>query len=170
MTWTCFTALLMILSSTSAQTIQRQVLATGGNTSVSGDLTLCWTMGQPGPVEVAVSPAIIITQGFQQSEDLELGISELAIGDDQAKVYPNPCKGVITLEGTITHSPLLLYFIYDSKGSSLGNGEIIIQPDGRFIKAIDISAFSMGTNLLRLHKPGNNLAEDFIFKLVLLPQ
>jgi len=137
-----------------AQTISRQVLAAGGSSASSGELMLSWTMGQPGPVEMAVAPSAIINQGFQQGDEPYVGITEQPVDDGLVKIYPNPSNGIFFLEGKIDGPAVLKYEIHDVQGRKADGGEICVAADGLVTAQFDISEFAPGIYLLCLYSGG----------------
>lgn len=77
----------------SAQSIERQVIASGGG-SFSGSVLVDWTIGET-VVATATTGSVILTQGFQQPPSASLNTKT----PDAAgiKAWPNPSPGMVTL-------------------------------------------------------------------------
>lgn len=79
--------------SAAAQSIERQVIASGGG-SFSGSMLVDWTIGET-VVATATTGSVILTQGFQQPPSASLNTkSPDAAG---IKAWPNPSPGMVTL-------------------------------------------------------------------------
>lgn len=167
-------ALLLIIvvcaaNTSAAQSISRQVLANGGTTAISGSLMLCWTLGQPGPVELASSPSYIITQGFQQGDEPLVGIAQQIPGEVLIKVFPNPSNAIFHIAGNLPGTRELFCNIYDSRGRAIDfETRITVEADGHFNAQIDLSGFATGVYLLRLHDAGRIPDEFYSFILTLV--
>lgn len=153
------------------QSITRQVLAEGGTTALSGDIILCWTMGQPGPVETAIAPDFVITQGFQQGDESLVGISEELWADNKLKIYPNPSKGIFKLEGYLLATETIRYGIYDNHASLLTKGKITVSADRYFSHEFNLSGSPPGIYLFRLTTSSDELSAqtEHSFKIILIP-
>ncbi|MDE6440115.1 MAG: hypothetical protein K2K51_03745 [Bacteroidales bacterium] len=148
----------------SAQTIEREVLSSGGETkrqTLGFDGELCvmtWTIGEPIGETYAGSKKII-SQGFLQGEgfirdtiDMDTAWTSLAVEAEQlveVLLYPNPTHGPLQVvlnpvgAGHVMGEALLT----DMRGRRLYHG-----PAGRlpWRETLDLSAYPAGTYLLNL--------------------
>ncbi|MDX2001958.1 MAG: T9SS type A sorting domain-containing protein [Chitinophagales bacterium] len=79
-----------------AQSLERQVIGAAGGYDVAGGVSLSYTVGEP-IVETAISGSIILTQGFQQPDDLGVGIKEVSINVEYT-VFPNPTDDILFVD------------------------------------------------------------------------
>jgi len=136
---TCMHAQQMILSPT--------VLAPAGGHDQSANYTLSWRLG-----EVAVTTLngnnLILTQGFQQSFGLDVGIRE-RVTDLGIRVYPNPVKNELFIRfGSEKESDYLLE-IEDVTGRIMLQQSYSRVEPGDILR-INTSAFSSGVYFLRI--------------------
>jgi hypothetical protein len=150
-----------------AQTIPRQVLSEGGTTSGSGGYSLCWTLGQPGPVSLATSASLIVTQGFQQGDEVEVGVINYPSVDELIRVFPNPSDGVFSLEGIFSGPVTLACDIYDCYGRKIQKKTIEVPADGHFQYPLDLKGSSPGVYLLQVSGKSTRVTENQVIRLVL---
>jgi hypothetical protein len=150
-----------------AQTIPRQVLSEGGTTSGSGGYSLCWTLGQPGPVSLATSPSLIVTQGFQQGDEVEVGIITYPNTDGLITAFPNPSNGVFTLGGNLSGPVTLACEIYDCYGRKIQKKTVEVPADGHLQYPLDLKGSSPGVYLLQISGTGSKVSENQVIRLVL---
>ncbi len=86
-----------------AQMLDREVFATSGEQSNTASLHASWTMGEVF-VSTGQSASLVITEGFNQADDLNIGINE-RIFTGKIKAYPNPTTSSFQLQ-IITDKPL----------------------------------------------------------------
>ena len=105
---------ILISSVITAQSLDRQVIASAGQTDANGTLQLTYTIGEPiiGPVSATVT----IDQGFlaAASSNTALGIED-EILNSAIRVYPNPVSENLAIDlNSITGTTTIT--IYDSTG------------------------------------------------------
>jgi hypothetical protein len=79
-----------------AQSITPQVIASNGTFASAGGYTLSYTTGQPVSSTLTTTSSII-TQGFQQPNDIYTGVQTFATPALTAQLYPNPAIDQINL-------------------------------------------------------------------------
>jgi hypothetical protein len=110
-------AFMMLLSiSMIAQTLSPQVISSSGGFYSGGSATLSVTVAEMTMVQTFSQPNNILTQGFQQPEQLTTAIqeNELAIGD--VSIYPNPSNGQFIVGYNATSSGDYQIRIFDMTG------------------------------------------------------
>jgi hypothetical protein len=145
----CITAVILSIL-VQGQSVSRQVLSEGGSTTLSGEIILCWTLGQPGPVETATLPELIITQGFQQVDEAYVGINEEKWADGQLKIYPNPSTGTFKLEGYLNGPGKISFIIYNTYANPIVKGDIEVSSDGTLFHEFNLTECPSGVYLLNL--------------------
>lgn len=75
------------------------VVATSGDYSQNGPLSLSWTLGEIAAETVQIG-GYTLTQGFQQPFEWDEIVPVIDLGDRTAAatIYPNPFKDVITID------------------------------------------------------------------------
>jgi hypothetical protein len=88
--WT-FAMLLCIAAQ--AQTLSPVAIASSGGFYSAGGNSLSFTVAEMTMVQTFTQPSNIITQGFQQPEQLTTGVAETEAAQGEVIVYPNPSSG-----------------------------------------------------------------------------
>jgi hypothetical protein len=133
-----------------AQNLPRQVIATAGNISQSGNVSLSWTVGQPGPVETASPSGFYLSQGFQQGDEWWVSINEAVVDYNNIIVYPNPSKGQVHLLGTLPSGGTFSCRLLDNSGKTVYNQQFNAQSNGEVDTEINFQGLSNGTYFLQL--------------------
>ena len=129
---------------TSAQTIDKQVVASGGETIINGDNSLTFTVGEP--VMGKIGSGVTINQGFLAGAALS---STLAV-DEQLlssaiKVYPNPVSDNLKIDFTDIAGETKVV-IYNSTGQIVKTEKLSTQNNN-----LDLSQLQSGLYLVNLH-------------------
>ncbi|MEO0469011.1 MAG: T9SS type A sorting domain-containing protein [Bacteroidota bacterium] len=101
--------------------IERSVIAPGGIYGSNGTLEISSTMGQ---IEVrtllSLNGTIVLTQGFQQPENLSTGTGELIDIVVDYNIFPNPTTRWLTVELNAAKPAEIELGLYDIRGRSIG--------------------------------------------------
>jgi hypothetical protein len=81
---------------TIAQSISPQVIASSGTFASAGSFSLSYTNGQPAS-STLITGSSIITQGFQQPNDIFTGLQTFTTPILNVQLYPNPAVDQINL-------------------------------------------------------------------------
>jgi hypothetical protein len=81
--------LICISVSVTAQSLSPYVVASTGNFKITGGFSLSSTVGEPVTTTVAAGN-FILTQGFQQQSLKGVGVQNVAMGNLDIRVFPNP--------------------------------------------------------------------------------
>jgi len=87
---------LMRLQIASGQTLSPFVVSTSGAFYQNSSGSLSSTVGEMTMVETFAAGGSMLTQGFQQSLDIEVGIHNMVF-NSQLSIFPNPTTGSTTL-------------------------------------------------------------------------
>ncbi len=103
--------------------LEREVIATAGDTASAGGLNFSFTFGQMiTETALSLNGVLILTQGFQQPVQQELNTSledELNIRLTY-NIFPNPTKGLLKVE-LETDKPIELELsLFDMRGREIG--------------------------------------------------
>lgn len=90
--------LFIVETTSSAQSLERQVLAASGGYSVNNDFSISWTLGEVA-TETLTDYKLYLTQGFQQPDSSGVvPVIELPYGNILVRVFPNPVNDVLNVE------------------------------------------------------------------------
>jgi len=131
----------------SSQTLSPTVISSSGGFFSNSNGMLSFTVAEMTMVETFSQPGNILTQGFQQPEDMSVGINETTVETGGTLIFPNPTNGHFTLN----------YYNYDNSQTTINLynmvGQIVLsktvsQTVGLNIQKFDISLYSQGMYLL----------------------
>jgi hypothetical protein len=89
--------LILLCSSLKAQTLSPVVLSSSGGFYSTVGNSLSFTVAEMTMVQTFSQPSSILTQGFQQPEQLSTSIAENDVKRGEVMLYPNPTNGLINL-------------------------------------------------------------------------
>lgn len=133
---------------TQAQTAERSVIGSAGNVSTVSNAIVSYTVGETF-VSTQTASTLVLTQGFQQNDPVEVHIAEEELRFD-ATLYPNPTQQGVTLSLSAGQPVSIRLDLYDLSGRQLP----VDQPEFTFVgsttRQIDLSSFASGTYLLQM--------------------
>lgn len=136
---------LLVIGTIQGQSIERQVIASGGDSATNGNISLDFTIGE-AVVTTLTASDLILTQGFHQGALMTTRVNELPISV-KYKIYPNPTQEQLWLE--ITGEALDFYvLLYNELGQSLSVTKRHVQGIGQWQGSFDLSKLSAGLYLL----------------------
>jgi hypothetical protein len=148
--------MMLLCISMMAQTLTPQVISSSGGFYSGASATLSVTVAEMTMVETFSQPNNILTQGFQQPEQLTTAIqeNELAMGD--VSIYPNPTNGQFIIGYNATNSASCLVQIFDMTGQVVFSQSFDAAVGQNNIH-IDISRYRQGIYLLGMSEtnPGS---------------
>ncbi|MGB1041748.1 MAG: T9SS type A sorting domain-containing protein, partial [Flavobacteriales bacterium] len=136
------TILTLILTTTtlclSAQTIERQVIGSLGNTSTTAGVTITSTLGEVA-VATKTSTNIMLTEGYQQANDSNsVSIAEIA-NIPKLKLYPNPTTNTAKLEITANFNSATTIAVYSLDGKLISSNSLALTSGIESSIQIDVS-------------------------------
>jgi hypothetical protein len=133
-----------------AQTLSPTVISSsGGYFAPSGGPSLSFTVAEMTMVQTFSSSSNILTQGFQQPEDLTVSISETPSISGDVLIYPNPTNGVFTLSYVCNDNSETTINLYNLVGQ-LALSKPVAQVTGLNTIKFDIANFNQGIYMLEL--------------------
>lgn len=150
--------LLIPVLSFSQVTKERDVIASGGEESVTPNLQVAWTVGEVA-INYSENPNLIVSEGFEQAEISDVGIIEDEF-NGVITVYPNPV------------SDQLFYDIQSEEeveltGALIGeSGRVVMEipsfkVSGEHTGHIEMSDLPSGKWILRFYSTEDSLTHSF---------
>ena len=132
----------------SAQSLSPTVIASGGTYSSAGGNSLSYTVGEMSAVSTLTNGSIL-TQGFQQPNDILLGLLDIEKEADGAfSIYPNPAKETVWFGYEFSQSGKAEITLYNIAGQKLGYGFVESYDSGKIIHHFDCTAYAAGNYLM----------------------
>jgi hypothetical protein len=85
-----WTFMMLLCISMKAQTLSPISIFSSGGYYSAGDNSLSVTVAEMTMVQSFIQPTIMLTQGFQQPEQLTTGLAENEVMQGEVVVFPNP--------------------------------------------------------------------------------
>ncbi|MEI6853574.1 MAG: T9SS type A sorting domain-containing protein [Bacteroidota bacterium] len=150
--WT-FVTLLCI--TTQAQTLSPVVISSSGGFYTAGGNTLSVTVAEMTMVQTFTQPSNILTQGFQQPEQLTTSVAEVEAMQGEVVVYPNPSNGQFNISYNALNDGDYLVKIYNMVGQIVFN-QTYGGNFGSNIISLNIGQFGQGIYMLELRSTDLN--------------
>lgn len=132
-----------------SQSLSPSVISSSGGFYTSASAMLSFTVAEMTMVQTFTSGSNILTQGFQQPEDLTVGITENTVSSGEMVIYPNPTHGVFTLSFNSLKSGENTIKLYNLVGQEVMK-RVISQTTGANTIAMDIGSLSQGIYMLEM--------------------
>lgn len=149
-----------IVVAAQAQSLTREVIASSGGYSVSSVGSLSWTLGET-VVETVENPSInlILTQGFQQPDELDDDVSiwELPKSNVFVSLYPNPTIQSIRMDLQYDNTSRITIELIDMLGRVLNTDNLDVLKGQMSNYQLDVSTLSAGMYMFRLTSEGRQL-------------
>ena len=133
--------------SAKSQTLSPTVISSSGGFYSNGSGMLSFTVAEMTMVQTFTTTNNILTQGFQQPENLATGINETSLASGDIHVYPNPTSGSFVLSYMSNDNSETTFRIYNLTGQVLLEKQVTPSA-GLNTSNFDISAFSEGMYIL----------------------
>ena len=102
-----------------AQSIERDVIASGGDYFENSTMSLSWTLGE-AVTETVSNDFMMLTQGFQQGEKITLTtIKDPLSALFGIKVFPNPTTDIVNISINSQKDEILTVQIYSLTGEKI---------------------------------------------------
>jgi hypothetical protein len=138
-----------------SQTLSPTVVSSAGGYYTSASGSISFTVAEMTMVQTFTTAGNILTQGFQQPEDLNVGIEETTPIDGNIVLYPNPTNGAFSMQFNADESAERVISVYNSIG------QIVLQKTIQQIAGVnkvdfDLSSFSQGMYMLEIQVKNTN--------------
>ncbi|MBP6730433.1 MAG: T9SS type A sorting domain-containing protein [Chitinophagales bacterium] len=140
-----------------AQSTERSVIAANGSFGISPGYLVSSTIGEV-VVATGISPSVTLTQGFQQPGSSTVGIKDVATGLS-VKAFPNPAKGLVTLQLNAPNAMALSVSVFDISGKQTALPVQQLQINGESTHAVDFSTLQAGNYYLQLQNTEGSLKQ-----------
>ena len=161
--------LLLSVGITSGQQLVPIVVSSSGGFYNSSSGMLSFTTGEMTAVETYTSPAVILTQGFQQPWDFGTYVIEHPGSDFSFSIYPNPSQGKLTLLTGSEENTDLKVRISDLLGRQLLQAEFYHQSKLQ-LQTLDLSHATPGIYFLTIaiHRANSSIEAEQTVKLEII--
>jgi hypothetical protein len=136
-----------------AQSVSPQVVATAGNYSENGGISISWTLGEP-VIETAVATDVTLTQGFQQPDYNVVLVEHVSSPELDVNVFPNPTTGMLNIQWTGSTDANATIQLFDISGKQIINQQVVT---GNSTGTVNISELANATYILKI------VAKDLTF-------
>ncbi len=148
-----------------AQSLERQVIGSAGGYEVENGYSLSFTIGEP-VVETAITGSVVLTQGFQQPDDVEVGINDLVKVKMDYLIFPNPTMDNLTVQLSADQVVEVNISLRDMLGRQIDQLDRKVLVDGVVQQQYDLTHLAAANYMLVLtDKGGNQLGQFKIQKL-----
>lgn len=159
------TAIMGFCFATNAQSLDRQVIGSAGGFDSQGGYSLSFTVGEP-VVETAISGTLVLTQGFQQPDDIKVGVNDIVKLEMDYSIFPNPTANQLTVQLSADEVVEVYISLHDMLGKELSQLNRTVLVDGVTQQQYDLSSLAAANYMLILSdKQGNLLGQFKIQKL-----
>jgi len=142
-------ALFFISGLLQSQTLSPTVVSSAGGYFTSASASLSFTVAEMTMVQTFTTAGNILTQGFQQPEDMSVSIPETSTVSGEIMIYPNPTNGNFTLSYVSNENSETTIRLYNLVGQVV-QSKTVSQIKGLNTVNFDISSFSQGIYMLEL--------------------
>jgi hypothetical protein len=132
-----------------AQTLSPSVLAATGGFSSNANGSMSYTVGEMTMVQTFSSAGNILTQGFQQPNDMPEGLLNIAeSGNGDLALYPNPAVDKVWYAFEFTASGTVTFVLTNILGQRIAEVNHINYDGGKISQTAWVSALASGTYFL----------------------
>jgi len=142
-------SVLIFSISASAQTLSPTVIASGGNYAVAGGASLSYTIGELAAVQTFTASNVILTQGFQQPNDIVSGLLDIEKGPDGSfSVYPVPAQTTLWYGYEFTQGGKVEVSMINVLGQKMNYSLNETYDSGKLVHSFDCSSYASGNYIL----------------------
>lgn len=145
-------AILCLSIQARAQALSPEVLASAGDFYTSSSASLSWTAGE-SMTESFIAGSNILTQGFQQPENLNATVVNKGNIFSEVTAYPNPTRNILNLYFGNHLDGFLKVELFDVTGKVVHSSLADVSKENRL--RVDLSELQEGLYLMKLSKADN---------------
>ena len=155
--------------SASAQTLSPSVIASSGNYASGGGFSLSYTVGELAAVQTFSAGNHILTQGFQQPNDILNGLLDIEKGADGAfSVYPVPAQTTLWYGYEFNEAGKVEVSLFNIIGQKMDYSFTETYDNGKLIHNFDCSTYASGAYILSVKFTSTAGQEKIISKKIQL--
>lgn len=139
-----------------AQSIERQVIGSMGSHQTTTGIAHTYTIGEL-MVTTSTSPSLVITQGFNQPEEVVVGIRNNDEKGFSIQYYPNPTESILNLEFESENSLSIQLELFSISGSHIALPIQKLEVNESATHQIDLRHLASGSYFLLLRDSENGL-------------
>ena len=158
-------AFLSFVSSSFAQSISPQVIASTGTFAAAGGYSLSYTLGEPATATLTTSSSII-TQGFQQPNDVYTGLQSIITPTLNAQLYPNPASSEINLVITSSNTNNYTVQLVDLLGRVLQQPTTTAISKGQSHFVFNVAQLPSSMYFITVKSSGSPIVHSFKFNKI----
>jgi hypothetical protein len=147
-----------------AQSIGPSVLNSAGGSAVIGGNTYEWSAGEMTLVSTFAATGISVTQGILQPMQSTTGIAQLAIGNDELRVFPVPATDVLYIRPSFMAGGALSISLLDAAGRALVRTNTALSA-GNEVQQLDMRAYASGNYLLQISYDSKGVLKQQSYKV-----
>ncbi len=147
--------MMLLCISMKAQTLSPQVISSSGGFYSAASATLSVTVAEMTMVQTFTQPTNMLTQGFQQPEQLTTAIAETEALQGEVVVYPNPSNGQFNISYNALNEDNYQVKIYNMAGQLVFD-QSFGAAFGPNIIHVDGGQFGQGIYMLQLQSTDVN--------------
>ena len=140
-----------------SQTNSLQVIASSGNYFENSNVSISCTLGEIA-IETLSNDNLKLTQGFQQSEITVMSVQDVAAGEINITVYPNPTSDLLFVEINDNPNSKIVIELIDATGRLLINQNIEKYP---VFTELDLKPYLSGIYLLKIRSKEYSVNKAF---------
>lgn len=152
---------------TNAQSLSPTVIASGGNYTAAGGYSLSYTVGEMAAITTVTSSngATILTQGFQQPNDIINGLLDVEKeGDLSFSVYPNPTTDQLWFGYEFSQSGKVEVTLFNVVGQKLNYTLNESYDNGKVVHHFDCTSYAAGDYVMSVKFTSDKGASKTISK------
>jgi hypothetical protein len=158
---------LVLTFTAQAQSLTPTVIASGGAYSSNGGVSLSYTVGELAAVQTFTSANTILTQGFQQPNDIVNGLLDIEKGADGAfSVYPIPAQTTLWFGYEFTEAGKVEVSLVNILGQKMQYSLMESYDTGKLIHSFDCSAYASGNYILSVKFTATSGPEKILSKKI----
>lgn len=150
-----WTFVMLLSISMQAQTLSPVVISSSGGFYSAGGNSLSVTVAEMTMVQSFLQPTNMLTQGFQQPEQLTTGVAETEAMQGEVVVYPNPSNGRFNISYNALNEGNYQVKIYNMVGQVVYNQSYGAAFGPNTIQ-LNIDQFGQGIYMLELKSTDTN--------------
>jgi len=150
-----------------AQMLTPTVIASAGDYVAAGGVSLSYTVGELAAIETFANRTVILTQGFQQPNDIVSGLIDVEQGPDGAfSVYPVPAHGTLWFGYEFNESGKVQVSLLNIIGQVMEYSLNENYTSGKLIHSFDCSSYASGNYILSVKFTTTSGQEKILSKKV----